>query len=144
LFAGQRPGHGGTRGQGRAGLHARGRAGDAQGLRSRQRHAGRLSGQGAISQGDNTEYFWVNGLTQKPDGSFEGTIANEPRMVRTVKFGQRYGFARARIVDWTYIDKGKRAMVGNFTLCALLTKESRSEAEAMKRRFKIDCDWLTP
>jgi uncharacterized protein YegJ (DUF2314 family) len=65
-------------------------------------------------------------------------------MVRTVKFGQRYGFARARIVDWTYIDKGKRAMVGNFTLCALLTKESRSEAEAMKRRFKIDCDWLTP
>jgi hypothetical protein len=45
-------------------------------------------------------------------------------------------------VDWTYIDKAQRQMVGNFTLCALLTKEPPQEAEAMKKRFKVDCAWL--
>ncbi|MDR7335301.1 DUF2314 domain-containing protein [Roseateles asaccharophilus] len=95
----------------------------------------------AISQGKDTEYFWVNNFTEK-DGAFEGEIGNEPRMVNTVKFGQRYRFPRSRVVDWTYIDKVQRKMVGNFTLCALLTKESKQDAQAMKKRFKLDCDWL--
>ncbi|QPF73630.1 DUF2314 domain-containing protein [Roseateles sp. DAIF2] len=93
----------------------------------------------AISQGGNTEYFWVNDFATKDGSSFEGEIGNEPRMVKTVKLGQRYAFARAQIVDWLYIDKGQRRMVGNFTLCALLTKESKSEAEATKQRYKLDC-----
>lgn len=96
----------------------------------------------AISQGSRTEYFWVNNFVEVAKGTFEGAIGNEPRMVKTVKLGQRYTFSRGRIVDWTYIDKTRRAMVGNFTLCALLTTESISEAEAMKKRFKLDCDWL--
>jgi len=98
----------------------------------------------AVSEGGSTEYFWVNGFSQRSDGNFVGDIANEPRMLKSVRNGQRYVFPRSRIVDWTYIDERKRAMVGNFTLCALLTKESRSEAEAMKKRFKLDCDWLQP
>ena len=96
----------------------------------------------AVSQGDNTEYFWVNDFAEKADGSFEGAIGNEPRIVKTVKLGQRYAFPRERIVDWLYVDRAERRMVGNFTLCALLTKESRAEAEAVKQRFKLDCDWL--
>ena len=95
-----------------------------------------------IAEKSKVEYFWINSFVQKADGTFEGEIANEPRMVKTVKFGQRYSFARAQIVDWTYIDKAQRRMVGNFTLCALLNKESEQDAEAMKRRFKLDCDWL--
>jgi uncharacterized protein YegJ (DUF2314 family) len=96
----------------------------------------------AVSQGADTEYFWVNSFVDKGDGAFEGNIGNEPRMVKTVQFGQRYAFPRSHIVDWTYIDKEQRRMVGNFTLCALLTKESKRDADAMKQRFKLDCDWL--
>ena len=95
-----------------------------------------------IADKGNTEYFWVNSFEQKADGTFEGEIGNEPRMVKTVKLGQRYAFPRGHIVDWTYIDRQQRRMVGNFTLCALLTKESKQDAEATKRRFKLDCDWL--
>ncbi len=98
----------------------------------------------AISQGGNTEYFWVNDFSERTDGSFEGEIGNEARMVKVVKLGQRYSFPRARIVDWTYIDRAQRAMVGNFTLCALLTQETPAEAAAMKKRFKLNCDWLHP
>lgn len=98
----------------------------------------------AISQGEKTEYFWVSNFVEKTDGSFEGDIANEPRMVKHVKLGQRHSFPRARIVDWTYIDTRTHAMVGNFTLCALLTKESATQAGAMKKRYRLDCDWLTP
>lgn len=93
----------------------------------------------AISQGKNTEYFWVNDFVSKGTDKFEGEIGNEPRMVKTVKLGQRYVFSRAQIVDWLYLDKEQRRMVGNFTLCALLTKESKEEAEATKRRYKLDC-----
>ena len=96
----------------------------------------------AISEAGNTEYFWVNNFAEKADGSFEGNIANEARMVKRIRFGQRHGFPRAHIVDWTYVDEGTRGMVGNFTLCALLTKEPAAQAEAMKTRFKLDCDWL--
>jgi uncharacterized protein YegJ (DUF2314 family) len=96
----------------------------------------------AISEGEKTEYFWVNNFAKKDDGNFEGTIGNEPRMVKTVKFGQRYSFPRSQIVDWIYMVKSERQMVGNFTMCALLTQESKAEAEATKRRFKLDCDWL--
>jgi uncharacterized protein YegJ (DUF2314 family) len=93
----------------------------------------------AVTQGKNTEYFWVTSFEARNDGHFEGEINNEPRMVKSVKLGQRYAFSRAQIVDWTYIDKTQRRMVGNFTLCALLTKESKKEAEATTRQYKLDC-----
>lgn len=96
----------------------------------------------AIRQGGNIEYFWVNKFASTNANSFEGEIANEPRRVKSVKMGERYSFGRNQIVDWIYIDKVQKQMVGNFTLCALLTKESAQEAEAMKKRFKLDCTWL--
>ncbi|MET0332912.1 MAG: DUF2314 domain-containing protein [Rhizobacter sp.] len=97
----------------------------------------------AIADGKKTEYFWVNKFEAKGGGKFEGTISNEPRMVKTVALGQRYTLSRAQIVDWTYADKTERPLVGNFTLCALLTKESKEEAEATKRRFNLDCSKVT-
>jgi uncharacterized protein YegJ (DUF2314 family) len=93
----------------------------------------------AISQGDDTEYFWVNNFQSKDGGQFEGEINNEPRMVKSVRLGQRYVFSRDQVVDWMYLDKSERRMVGNFTLCALLTKQSPRELEATIRRFKLDC-----
>ncbi len=92
-----------------------------------------------IRDGKDVEYFWVGDFIQS-DSGFTGTINNQPRLVKNVKFGQRYSFPREHIVDWTYVDRNERRMVGNFTLCALLTKEPAQEAEAMKKRFGLRCE----
>lgn len=92
-----------------------------------------------IRDGDDVEYFWVGDFAQTGRG-FVGTIDNEPRMVKTVRYGQRYSFPRADIVDWTYIDKKARRMMGNFTVCALLTKEPPAEAEETRKRFGLRCE----
>ena len=92
-----------------------------------------------VREGKNTEYFWVNELHEK-DGQFTGKINNEPRMVKTVRMGQHYAFPRAHIVDWMYIDRAQRRMVGNFTMCALLTKDPPVEAAAAKKRFGLTCE----
>lgn len=92
-----------------------------------------------IRQGKDVEYFWVGNFSQTESG-FVGTINNEPRMIKTVKFGQQYAFPREHIVDWTYVDRNEPRMVGNFTACALLTRESSAEAEAAKKRFGLRCE----
>lgn len=92
-----------------------------------------------IREGKDVEYFWVGDFAATESG-FIGTINNEPRMVKSVRLGQRYSFPKQHIVDWTYIDRNERRMVGNFTVCALLTKESAAEAEATKKRFGLRCD----
>ncbi len=92
-----------------------------------------------VREGADTEYFWVSNFSES-SGEFTGEINNEPRIVKSVRLGQKYRFKRSQIVDWTYIDKSKRKMIGNYTLCALLTKETPEEAEAAKKRFNLDCE----
>ena len=92
-----------------------------------------------VREGKNVEYFWVGDFSHT-DSGFVGIINNQPRMVKSVAFGQRYTFTRGQIVDWTYIDRNERRMVGNFTLCALLSKESAQEAEATKKRYGLRCE----
>lgn len=92
-----------------------------------------------VKEGKNTEYFWVNDLATVGD-DFTGKINNEPRMVKSVKLGQTHKFLKSHIVDWTYLDRPNRKMAGNFTACALLSKESPAEAEAMKKRYGLSCE----
>lgn len=92
-----------------------------------------------IREGKETEYFWIIDFIQ--DGnSLSGKIGNTPQMVKRVKLNERHDFNREEIVDWMYIDRPKRKMVGNFTYCALLTKEPPAQATAARRRFNLDCD----
>jgi uncharacterized protein YegJ (DUF2314 family) len=93
----------------------------------------------AVSDGKNTEYFWVNPFSSK-DSSFEGVLANEPRMVKKYKNGQRFKFSRSQIVDWTYMDTTNRRMVGNFTACALLSKEPPEQVKQFKAQYGLQCD----
>ena len=88
-------------------------------------------------EGRDTEYFWVNEFTWS-DGSFTGRINNEPRLVKSIKPGH-YKFSRSQIVDWTYIDEKNGRTFGNFTACALLSKEPPAQAEEFKRRHGRDC-----
>jgi uncharacterized protein YegJ (DUF2314 family) len=93
-----------------------------------------------IGDNKNTEYFWIGDFSEK-DGQFTGKIKNIPRIVKSVALGQQYSFTRSQIVDWTYIDKSQRKMIGNYTMCALLKKEPSSEAEATRKKFKLDCEF---
>lgn len=93
----------------------------------------------AISDGRNTEYFWVNAFANEGD-SFTGTLNNEPRLVKKYKFGERIAFVRPQIVDWTYSDVEKGQMLGNFTACALLTKQAPEQVAAFKRQYGLTCD----
>jgi uncharacterized protein YegJ (DUF2314 family) len=61
-------------------------------------------------------------------------------MLKSVKFAQTYKFSKSQIVDWTYLDRPNRKMAGNFTACALLSKESPADAEAMKKRYGLNCE----
>ena len=92
-----------------------------------------------IRDGEKVEYFWIGDFLETATG-FTGTISNHPRMVKRVSFGQRYSFEREHIVDWTYVDRNEKRMVGNFTVCALLTKEPAAQAEATKKRYGLRCE----
>jgi uncharacterized protein YegJ (DUF2314 family) len=92
-----------------------------------------------LSDKKETEYFWIVPFREESTG-FAGQLNNEPRLVKTVKIGQEIRFTKKEIVDWMYVDTLKKKMEGNFTLCALLTRESRDEAAKMKKQMKIDCD----
>jgi uncharacterized protein YegJ (DUF2314 family) len=93
----------------------------------------------AISDGKNTEYFWVNNFANQGD-AFSGTLNNEPRIVKTYKLGERFSFKRAQIVDWTYIDEVGNKTEGNFTACALLSKEPPHQAAAFMRKYGLTCE----
>jgi uncharacterized protein YegJ (DUF2314 family) len=92
-----------------------------------------------ITEGGNSEYFWITPFRVEDDG-FSGTLNNEPRVVRSVKNGQQLKFKRSDVVDWMYFDAGKGQMHGNFTACALLTRESAQERERFKRAYGLNCD----
>ena len=91
-----------------------------------------------IQEGRDTEYFWVEEFTWS-DGSFTGRINNEPRLVKGIQLGQIYKFSRSQIADWKYLDQKNGKTFGNFTACALLSKEPPAQAEEIKRRDGLDC-----
>jgi uncharacterized protein YegJ (DUF2314 family) len=101
-------------------------------------HTDQYSVKVRVSEGDNQEYLWVSNLKAQGD-LWSGRIDNLP-MIRSVKKGQSYSFAKTEIVDWTYIDKSKKKVVGNFTTCALLTKEPPGVAESIQKQYGLDCD----
>lgn len=92
-----------------------------------------------VREGKNTEYFWISQFTSNGD-KFSGKINNEPRLVKSVQFGQTYVFNRNQIVDWLYIDGVAKRMYGNYTACALLEKESKANAEAVKKQYGMVCE----
>ena len=101
--------------------------------------AGSFAVKVGIRDGRDTEYMWLNDLHFTGD-RLSGRINNQPRMVGTVEYGQTYDFAREQVVDWTYRDEKSGRMMGNFTACALLTKEPPARAESFKRQYGLSCD----
>jgi uncharacterized protein YegJ (DUF2314 family) len=101
--------------------------------------AGTFAVKVGIRDGRDTEYMWLNELHFSGD-RLSGRINNQPRMVGSVEYGQTYDFSREQVVDWTYRDEKSGRMMGNFTACALLTKEPAARADAFKRQYGLVCE----
>ena len=84
-----------------------------------------------------TEYLWLGELKVKGD-SFSGEIDNTPVYVKQ-KSGDRLSFKRSDVVDWMYVD-AKGRLVGNFTACALMSKEPPAKAKAFAEQYGLDCN----
>lgn len=89
-----------------------------------------------VRDGVHVEYFWIQPFEEK-DGQVVGLLANEPRYVRSVEYGQIMRFAVSEIVDWTYFEGGK--MLGNYTVCAMLKREPAEEAHIYREQMGLDC-----
>lgn len=84
----------------------------------------------------DAEFFWIRPFRR--DGTrFVGRLNNEPRFVKTVKLHDMIAFEEKDIVDWYYFKND--AMVGNYTACALLTKEPLHERKQFMREFGLRC-----
>ena len=88
--------------------------------------------------GTDAEFFWISPFEER-DGEFRGRINNEPRFAKSVKNGQIVAFDQSQIVDWLYHEDGR--MVGNFTACALIKRESPAQQKAFMKHYGLSCDF---
>ncbi|MDG4896381.1 DUF2314 domain-containing protein [Mesorhizobium sp. WSM4976] len=89
-----------------------------------------------IADGNATEHFWVIPFKRTETG-FVGILANQPEIVQNVVLGQNIEFTRDDISDWGYTRNGRQ--VGSFTVCVMLKKMSKEEAEYMRTQHGFDC-----
>ncbi len=85
-----------------------------------------------IEDRNGVEHFWVSDLTLDSE-PYSGKIADDPGIVKKVKFGQVYRFTRSEISDWMYMAKGK--MQGNYTLRVELESMPPNEADVLKKKI---------
>lgn len=84
-----------------------------------------------VEDDSGVEHFWVSDIEIKGD-VFSGYIANEPRRVKIVNFGQKVNFGKELISDWSYNHNGVRQ--GSYTLRVLLNRMPKAQAEYYRRQ----------
>lgn len=82
-----------------------------------------------ITDKNGTEFFWLTEVKYK-DGTFEGTINNEPGIVKNVKMGERRKVKKADVADWLFLREGK--MYGNYTVRPLMKTMPKEEVEWLR------------
>lgn len=89
-----------------------------------------------VQEGRETEHFWVYPFRRISSG-FEGSIANDPKIVRSVTAGQTIKFTRSEISDWGYVKDGRQ--VGNYTVCLLFKRMPKDQADYYRKNHGFDC-----
>lgn len=89
-----------------------------------------------VKDSNGTEHFWVAPFRSTATG-FEGRLANEPRIVKSVTYGQQLNFTRADISDWGYVKNGRQ--VGSFTVCVMLKQAPKEQADYYRKNHGFDC-----
>lgn len=82
------------------------------------------------------ETFWITHF-RPLDRGFIGEVANEPRIVKSVAWGQQLRFNREQITDWGYLNNDRQ--VGSFTVCALFKEMPAEQVEFYRRQHGFDC-----
>jgi uncharacterized protein YegJ (DUF2314 family) len=89
-----------------------------------------------VTDARGTEHFWITPFRATADG-FEGILANDPKIVRSVQSGQLIRFKREEISDWGYERDGRQ--VGSYTVCALFKKMPLEQADYYRKNHGFDC-----
>ncbi len=89
-----------------------------------------------VRDGNITEHFWVIPFRRTETG-FVGILSNEPAEVRNVVLGKNIEFSRDDISDWGYKRNGRQ--VGSFTVCVMLKRMPKEEADSMLEKYGFDC-----
>jgi uncharacterized protein YegJ (DUF2314 family) len=79
-----------------------------------------------------TEHFWLTDVAYR-NGAFEGTVNNDPGIVKNVRVGQKWTVKKAEISDWMFMRDDK--IHGNYTVRPLL--KTMPEDEAAKWRSML-------
>jgi uncharacterized protein YegJ (DUF2314 family) len=82
-----------------------------------------------IKDQGETEHFWVIDIAYQ-NGVFEGTIGNDPGVVKNVKVGQKWAIRKSEISDWVFMREGK--MHGNYTIRPLLKTMPEEESAQIR------------
>jgi uncharacterized protein YegJ (DUF2314 family) len=90
----------------------------------------------ALQDGELSEHFWVTPFAPSGDG-FEGTLASDPALLKSVKAGQRIRFTRDDVADWGYRKDGHQ--VGNYTICASFKTMPKADVEFYRNNSGFDC-----
>jgi len=90
-----------------------------------------------VTDSNGTEHFWVTPFRTTKDGGYEGVLSNEPRIVKSVSYGQMIKFDKQMISDWGYVEGGKQ--IGSFTICALFKTMPKEQVEYYKTNHGFVC-----
>jgi uncharacterized protein YegJ (DUF2314 family) len=90
-----------------------------------------------ITDGKQVEHFWV-AVTKFDGKQFEGTINNEPALVKTIKEGEAVTVEKGKISDWMFVENKK--LVGGYTVRVLRNRLTPEERKALDESipYKID------
>jgi uncharacterized protein YegJ (DUF2314 family) len=86
-----------------------------------------------VIDNDRIEHFWVSRIEHKGEMLY-GTIDNEPKIVGTVKLGERISFKDDMISDWMFMRNGK--LVGNETMRPLLKRMPKEQADRYRAMYE--------
>jgi uncharacterized protein YegJ (DUF2314 family) len=89
-----------------------------------------------VEDGYGIEAFWITHFRPLEQG-YIGEVANEPRVVKSVSWGQQLRFTREQVTDWGYLRNGRQ--VGSFTVCALFKEMPAEQAAFHRSQHGFDC-----
>lgn len=87
-----------------------------------------------VTDGETSEFMWLNAVAYR-DGTFTGTLNNEPRDLTTVSLGDELSVPKTDIADWMYLDEGRIA--GGYSIRVLMEAAPPEQREAMQATMKF-------